>query len=72
MILLAGDDIRVARHGEIYRKLVVRENPIRGVLCLGDICQAGVIGGMILLQVKEDMIEKMMSPVFSYADLVTL
>ena len=68
----AGDDVLAARKGNAYRKVVIRDGKIRGVLFLGDIRQAGVIGRLISCRVETADIEKLISPHFSYADLIAV
>jgi nitrite reductase (NADH) large subunit len=67
-----GDDVLVAQQGVVYRKVVVRNNKVRGVLCLGDIRQAGVIGRLIARRVEISEIERLISPHFNYADLIAV
>jgi hypothetical protein len=51
--------------------VVIRDKRIRGVLFLGDIRQAGVIGRLISRRVETTEVEKLISPHFSFADLIT-
>lgn len=64
-----GDEVLVHRQGDNYRKIVVRDGAVRGILCLGDIRQAGVLGGLVLRRAEVD-IESLLSPQLSYVDLI--
>jgi nitrite reductase (NADH) large subunit len=64
------DNIFVFQRSSTYRKVVTRGKIVRGVVCLGDIRQAGVIGSLVLRQAEVDSIEKLISPFFSFADLI--
>jgi NAD(P)H-nitrite reductase large subunit len=66
-----GDDVLAAQKNGSYRKVVIRDKRIRGVLFLGDIRQAGVIGRLISRRVETTEVEKLISPHFSFADLIT-
>ena len=67
-----GDETLVARRNGAYRKVVIRDGRIRGVLFLGDIRQAGVIGRLISRRIEPADVERLISPHFSYADLVSV
>jgi nitrite reductase (NADH) large subunit len=67
-----GDEILAAQRNGTYRKVVIRDGKIRGVLFLGDIRQAGVIGGLISRPVEIAEVDRLVSPHFSYADLIAL
>ena len=67
-----GDDVLAARRNGSYRKVVIRDGKIRGVLFLGDIRQAGVIGRLVSRRVEIAEVEKLISPYFSYADLIAV
>jgi len=67
-----GDDVLAARRNGTYRKVVIRDGKIRGVLFLGDIRQAGVIGRLIAQPVEMMEVERLISPHFSYADLIAV
>ncbi len=67
-----GDETLVARRNGAYRKVVIRDGRIRGVLFLGDIRQAGVIGRLISRRIETAEVERLISPHFSYADLVAV
>ncbi len=67
-----GDDIFIDRRNGTYRKIVMRGKIARGVICLGDIRQAGVIGGLVLRQMEIENVEKLVSPFFRYADLIAV
>jgi len=41
-----GDDILIAHRHDAYRKIVMRDKVVRGVLCVGEIRQAGVLGAL--------------------------
>ena len=65
------DQILVNHHGGNYKKVVMRGQTVRGVLFLGNICQAGVLANMVLRQ-AECEIDRPLSPVFSFADLLAI
>lgn len=44
----ANDQVIMTRRGSNYRKVIIRENKIRGVLVLGDIRYVGVIGAKVI------------------------
>jgi NAD(P)H-nitrite reductase large subunit len=66
----AGDEVLTSGVGTSYRKLVLRGNKVRGVLCLGDIRQAGVIGSQVLHQTEVTDASSLISPHFNFASLV--
>jgi nitrite reductase (NADH) large subunit len=66
----AGDDVLVGERNGGYRKVVLRGNRLRGVLCLGDIRQAGVLAGMVWSQVEVTAPARLLSPAFSIRDLM--
>lgn len=66
----AGDEVFVSRKGGSYKKIVLRGKVVRGVLCLGDIRQAGVIGGLVLRQAELEDPHRLLSPLFSFVDLI--
>ena len=66
----AGDEILSSGPGTGYRKLVLRGSRVRGVICLGDIRQAGVIGSQVLRQNEVDDVSRLISPHFNFAHLV--
>jgi NAD(P)H-nitrite reductase large subunit len=65
-----GDYVLADRRGDKYRKVVIRDNVLRGVLFMGDIRQAGVIGALISSRARLGNYEKLISPYFSFADLI--
>lgn len=67
-----GDEVLAARRNGTYRKVLIRGGKIRGVLFLGDIRQAGVIGRLISRRVETTEVERLISPHFSYADLIAV
>jgi nitrite reductase (NADH) large subunit len=67
-----GDDVQAARKNGSYRKVVIRDGRIRGVLFLGEIRQAGVIGRLISRRVETAEVERLISPHFSFADLIAV
>jgi NAD(P)H-nitrite reductase large subunit len=67
-----GDEVLAARRNGAYRKVLIRDGKIRGVLFLGDIRQAGVIGRLISRRVETAEVERLISPYFSYADLIAV
>jgi NAD(P)H-nitrite reductase large subunit len=66
------DEVLAARRKDTYRKVVIRDGKIRGVLFLGDIRQVGVIGRLISQPVETAEMERLVSPHFSYADLIAV
>ena len=48
----AGDDVRVQRGADCYRKLVLRQGVLRGALLVGDISKAGLLAGLIERKLK--------------------
>ncbi len=69
----SGDGYRVyiARRGDVYRKLVVKDGRLVGVLLIGDIEGAGVYTGLIKRQANvESCIEMLMVRRPSYAPLL--
>jgi NAD(P)H-nitrite reductase large subunit len=68
---IAGDTVLAAREGSSYKKIIIRGNVVRGILCLGNIRQAGILGGLVL-RGEEVPIDNLLSPRLSYADLMTV
>jgi nitrite reductase (NADH) large subunit len=68
----ADDEVLSARKNGTYRKVVIRNGRIRGVLFLGEIRQAGVIGRLISRRVETAEVERLISPHFSFADLIAV
>jgi nitrite reductase (NADH) large subunit len=66
------DCVLIDRRGDAYRKVVIRDNVVRGALFMGDIRQAGVIGALVSRRVELRTAEKLISPYFSFADLIAL
>lgn len=66
------DDILTEQRSDAYRKVVIRNKKVRGVICLGDIRQAGVIGRLISRRVDTAELERLISPRFSFADLIVV
>jgi len=66
----AGDEVFISHSGGNYKKVVLHGKVVRGVLCLGDIRQAGVIGGLILRQIELEDPYRLISPLFSFIDLI--
>jgi len=65
-----GDEVLTSETGGCYRKLVLRGRVARGVLCLGDIRQAGVIASQILQQKELSDPASLLSRSFSFASLL--
>jgi NAD(P)H-nitrite reductase large subunit len=63
-----GDEI-LSRQGDAYRKLVLRQGIVRGVLCLGDVRRAGVFCNMILRRTPAGQVD-LLSKGFGFADLM--
>jgi NAD(P)H-nitrite reductase large subunit len=66
----SGDETVTTQAAGFYRKLVLRDRRIRGVLCLGDIRHAGVIGAHIIRQTEIADPSLLASPGFSFAEVV--
>ncbi len=64
-----GDEELVSVRPGAYRKLVQRGDRLCGVLCLGDISQAGVLGNMVLRQTPVGDLD-LLAPRFSAARLI--
>jgi nitrite reductase (NADH) large subunit len=67
-----GDEVLADRRNGTYRKVVIRAGKIRGVLFVGEIRHAGVIGRLISRRVEPAEVERLISPHFSYADLIAV
>lgn len=63
------DTIETHQRGGTYRKLVRRGDTLRGVLCLGDIRQAGVLGNMVLQRTPIGR-RDLLSPRFNAVELM--
>ena len=68
----AADRVLAERRNGSYRKVVIRGGKIRGVLFMGDIRQAGVVGRLIACPAENAEAERLISPHFSYADLIAV
>lgn len=68
----ADDCVLVDRGSDTYRKVVIRDNVVRGVLLVGDIRQAGVLGSLISRHIDLRIEEKLLSPYFSIADFIAM
>jgi nitrite reductase (NADH) large subunit len=69
---LPGDEIFTAHENATYKKVVIRNKRVRGVLCMGDIRHAGVIGRLISRRVEISEVERLMSRHFNFADLIAV
>ncbi|SDF78023.1 NAD(P)/FAD-dependent oxidoreductase [Sporolituus thermophilus] len=67
-----GDDILVSAQGDNYKKLVIRDKIVCGVLCIGDIRQAGVLGGLVIRQAEVRAAGRLLAPEFGFADLLAM
>jgi NAD(P)H-nitrite reductase large subunit len=65
-----GDEAVITQNANFYRKIVLRDKTIRGVLCLGDIRHTGVIGAQVIRQTKISDPSLLASPEFSFAQLL--
>jgi NAD(P)H-nitrite reductase large subunit len=64
-----GDHVLSARSGDAYRKFVLHDNTLRGVLFMGDIRQAGVAANLVLRHAEVNEID-LLSPTFSFASVM--
>jgi len=65
-----GDEVLTSGAASSYRKIVLRGKTVRGVLCLGDIRQAGVLGSQVARQAEVEDTSLLVSPNFNFASLV--
>jgi NAD(P)H-nitrite reductase large subunit len=65
-----GDEALVTQGAGFYRKIVLRGKTVRGVLCLGDIRHSGVIGAQIIRHTEISDPALLVSPQFSFAQLI--
>ena len=65
------DTIWTQEKSGVYHKLVLRNDVLRGALCFGDVCRAGVLGTMVLRQSSVVGMD-LRAPHFNYAQLLTL
>ncbi|MDF2501177.1 MAG: nasB [Anaerosporomusa subterranea] len=68
----ANDDVITFHKGSCYRKVVMRDRVLRGVLCVGDIRHAGVLGNLVLRQTEVEYSERIAQPTFSFADFMAM
>jgi NAD(P)H-nitrite reductase large subunit len=64
-----ADEIVAVRDESIYKRLVIRDNVLRGVLLIGDIRQAGVLAGAVACSAKLRE-SAPLGASFSFADLL--
>lgn len=57
--------------GEIYKRLVVRDNVLRGALFIGEVRQAGVLVNNIIRQTKMENTSPLVKP-FNFIDLLAI
>jgi NAD(P)H-nitrite reductase large subunit len=65
-----GDEALVTQGAGFYRKLVLHEKTVRGVLCVGDIRHSGVLGAQIIRQTEIADPTVLVFPHFSFAHLI--
>jgi len=65
------DQILIKHQDTNYKKVVMRGKIVRGVLFLGNICQAGVLANLVIRQTESE-IDKPLSSAFSFADLLAI
>ena len=65
-----GDAELVSISSGSYKKLIFRGSRLRGFICLGDIRQAGVLGRILWQQLEVPDAERLLSPAFSFRDLM--
>lgn len=66
------DEILIATRRNSYRKIVIRDGVVRGMLCVGDINQAGVLAGLVLRKAKCEDASRLLSPAFGFASLLAM
>lgn len=62
-----GDEILTAHSGGSYRRIVLRGRTVRGIVCLGDVSRAGVLGGLVGRELRPDTVDSLLSPAFAFA-----
>ncbi|MDF2876438.1 MAG: nasB, partial [Sporomusa sp.] len=67
-----NDDVITFHKDSCYRKVVIRDKVVRGVLCVGDIRHAGVLGNLVRRQAEVDHLERIAQPTFSFADFMAM
>ena len=65
-----GDQVLSCRHGEHYRRIVMRDGKVRGVICIGDIRSAGVLSGLVTRGIPCGDPEALLSPRLCMGDLI--
>lgn len=65
-----GDQVLKTRSGNNYRRIVLRDHKVRGLVCLGDIRSAGVLTGLISRGVCCNDPERLLTPRFCASDLL--
>ncbi|MDF2499736.1 MAG: nasB [Anaerosporomusa subterranea] len=66
-----GDEIVAVRNENLYKRLVLRDNVLKGVLLIGDIRQAGVLAGAVACSTNLQRYAPLGAS-FSFVDLLTL
>lgn len=64
-----GDEILTYRDGNVYKRLVCKDNFLRGFLLMGDIRQAGVLAGALARSISMHCAAAL-GPAFSFADFL--
>lgn len=65
------DQILINHQNTNYKKVVMRGKTVRGVLFLGNICQAGVLANLVIRQAESE-IDRPLTSTFSFADLLAI
>ena len=65
-----GDQVLSCRHGDHYRRIVMRDGKVRGVVCIGDIRSAGVLSGLVTRGIHCGNPEILLSPRLCIGDLI--
>ena len=65
-----GDQVLSCRHGDHYRRIVMRDGKVRGVVCIGDIRSAGVLSGLVTRGIQCGNPEILLSPRLCIGDLI--
>ena len=68
-----GDDVAAAAGPGWYRKVIVRDGVLRGVICVGDIRQAGVLSGLCRKRAETGLAAaELLSPGFGFGRLTVI
>lgn len=65
-----GDEVWSEQRKNIYRKVIIRDKIVRGVICVGDVRQAGVLGNLVIRQKRVEHPEMLVRRDFSLVQLL--